>query len=207
MCRGKGKLKGCNSPNTLSWGHVSSWEIQGQLKNGVASLSLWSRDPRCAAGTTPAVSLHSRKALTQWLWVGLWQREEIAPQLSSHPKSATCLARPSCEAAPRSLPEQEADMACPSQGAGGQQEANLPLSRCHRPLPPREAANGAGSCRGRFVFPSPGINPWQIRGALGEQTRPGQGENTCSQPGKQLHVQGSPSPEALPPWHRTTAAR
>lgn len=79
-----------------------------------------------------------------------------------------------------------------SQGAGGQQEASLPPSRCHQPLPPWEAANGAGSCRGWFVFPSPGINPWQIRGAPGEQTRPGQGENMCSQPGKQLHVQGFP---------------
>lgn len=53
---------------------------------------------------------------------------------------------------------------------------------CHCP------SEGATKCssqwwqppRGEVCFPFPGINPWQIRGAPGEQTRPRQGKNTCS---------------------------
>lgn len=72
-----------------------------------------------------------------------------------------------------------------------------PGGHCH----PGEAANGAGCCWGRFVFSSSVINPWQIRGAPGEQTRPEQSKNASSQPGKQFHGQDSPSPVPLPSWH------
>lgn len=105
-------------------------------------------------------------------------------------------------------------MSCMSRGAEGQQEPSLPpfCPCCHQPLPgghchPGESANGAGRCWGRFVFSSPVINPWQIRGAPGEQTRPGQSKNASSQPGKQFHVQDSPSPEPLPSWHCLAAPR
>lgn len=44
--------------------------------------------------------------MTQWLWVSLCQREEIAPQLSSHSKFAVCLARLGCKAAPMAFSSQ-----------------------------------------------------------------------------------------------------
>lgn len=180
----------------------------------VVCLSLWSQDPSCAAlGPAQWFPLRSRRALTQWLWVGFYHRKEIAPQLSPHPKSATCLICPGCKAALHGICGQEEDMSCTSWGPAGTQPATIlsllspatatPGGHCH----PGVAANGAGHCWGRFVFPSPVINPWQIREAPGEQTRPGQSKNASSQPRKQFHVQDSPSPEPLPSWHCLAAPR
>lgn len=52
---------------------------------------------------------------------------------------------------------------------------------------------------GEVCFPFPGINPRQIRGALGEQTRPGQGKkknekHVCVLPGEQPDAQASQAP-------------
>lgn len=59
-----------------------SW---GQLKNAVASLSLWSQDPRCAVETTTAVSFALQESPDPWLWVGFCQKKEIAPQICHMP--------------------------------------------------------------------------------------------------------------------------
>lgn len=97
----------------------------------------------------------------------LCQGGDPAPTSSSHPKSATCPACPSLEALQRHE-QREA-------GAGGWQEARLPAScgpaTATKGRQPMLAASGGEVC-----FPFPGINPRQIRGALGEQTRPGQGK-------------------------------
>lgn len=161
----------------------------------VASLSLCSQDPSCAAGTTPVVSLALQESPDPMAMSGL------SPQKGN---SSPVMPSPQICQVPGLSWLQGSTAWCLWAG-GGHELQNLGGSRnptCHhsvpaatshcpprRPLPPWEAANGAGRCWGRFVFPSPVINPWQIREALGEQTRPGQSKNASSQPGKQFHVQ------------------
>lgn len=86
---------------------------------------------------------------------GLLPEGGTALQLSSHPKSAMCLACPGHEAAPHGFHEQEADAGSASQGAGGQQGANLPPSL----LPPATATLGSSQwcweLPGEVCFPFP----------------------------------------------------
>lgn len=165
MCRGKGKLS-CNSPNTRSRGHAPSWGDPGTTQRwGRISLPVVLRPPPLCCRDHPSGFLALQESPDPVAMGGLLPREKKS--LPGCP--------PTPNLPPHGLREEEADVGCVSHGVGGQREANLPPN----PLPPAaatlEAANGTGSCWGWFVFPSPGINPWQIRGTPGEQTRPGQG--------------------------------
>lgn len=162
MCRGKGKLECCSSPNPLSQGHLLSWETWRQLRNMVASLSLWSQDPSCAAGTTVVVSFALQQSPDPMAMDGLLPEKGNSSPVVTSPQICHM----------PGLFWQQGSTACPL-WAGGRHELrelgatrnatchhSVPAatSHCHprRPLPPWGGSQWCWALLGEvcFLFPS-----------------------------------------------------